>query len=235
VASFKVMWPENLKRWRSVNTSYPFSFVVAHNSTNATLRFETKWKERAKNLTTYRLEKIKVEPLKRIPTLRLKQEEKAWGSFFVGVPDSSQEAWQKIFLAHPDRFLKRVSDMCSGNADRKKYLIAQLSTGRVLTESLYHDMSLDPNSPNLQQELRRIACVRELALGDFFTAKERHDIFDIKKLTNEVRAIRMISSIGGCCRSKNYAPLNKTKMRLIAYLRMINTDESHRLAIEMEK
>jgi len=235
VASLNFKWNEHSNRCKSVDTTYPFSFIVSHNKTNAVLRFRTIWKEESKNVTTYYIENLKVEPLKKIPSLNLKKEELAWNSFFVSAPDGAQKAWQEVYSAHPEQFMKRISDMQEGDKKRKKYLIAQLSKGRVLTESLYREITFDSNTSDLKEQLHRIACLRELALGRFFTPEEYSESFKVKDGSNEALALHSIASLGSFSNHKKYLPLRKINMRLISYLRMINTDESHRLAIELEK
>jgi len=235
VASLNFKWVAHSNQCKSVDTTYSFSFIVSHQKTNAVLRFRTIWKEEPENVTTYYIENLEVKPVKKLPSLDPKKEEEAWNSFFVGVPDAAQKAWQEVYSAYPKQFIKRVSDMQKGDEKRKKYLISELSKGRVLTESLYREVTFDPNISDLKGQLHRIACLRELALGRFFTVEEYATSFKIKEGSNEALALHSVASLGRFSRHKKFLPLQKINMRLISYLRMINTDESHRLAVELEK
>jgi hypothetical protein len=88
----------------------------------------------------------------------------------------------------------------------------------------------------LKQQVHRILCLRELAFGNFMDADQRSDIWAATEMTDQTVALRKVCSLGGCCSPKwDCAPLQKTRMRLAAYLGMINTEESLALKKELER
>lgn len=221
----------------SVDSTYTFSFIIPHSVKAATLQFGTDWREEPGEGTTYRIENLTVEPRRNIPRLNPKKEAKAWLTFFSGSPDASQMAWQKIYATHPDKLIARVKDLINGDEARKYYLIAQLEQGRIPTEALYQEVSLDPNAKDFKQQVHRILCLRELALGrNFLNEKDRYDFWRPSEFTEQAKSLRKICSIGGgCSPMRDCAPLQKARMRLSSYLTMINTEESLKLAKELEE
>lgn len=219
----------------SVDSTYKLAFIIPHDGDVATLQFGTIWKEESENTTTYKLENLKIKPLKKLPTLNSKEEEKAWLSFFSGSPDASQKAWQEIYVTHPDRLIERAEALINGDEKRKVYLLDQIAKGSIPTESLYQEVSIDPNARDLKQQVHRILCLRELAFGNFLSSKDRQDAWNAVDLSEKMKSLRKVCSIGGCSPNRDCTPLEKVRMRLSSYLRMINTEESLRLAKELDQ
>lgn len=219
----------------STDSTYQFSFVIPHSRSEATLQFGTMWQEESISVATYKLEDVKVEPLKRIPRLNSKQEKKAWLSFFSGSPDASQQAWQQIYATHPEKFMERVKALVDGDEERKQYLLKQLEYGRIPSEALYREVCLDPSARDMKQQSHRILCLRELSLGQrYVTPDDRYAFWRPDEFTEKTLALRKVSSFGGCAPKRNCTPLKKASMRLSSYLRMINTEESLKLAEQID-
>lgn len=216
----------------SVDSSYKFCFTVQHAKDSATLKFGTIWKETPESTSTYKIEGVEVEALKKTPALNLKKENMAWRTFFAESADASQQAWQKIYATHPENFIERVSAMVAGDEQRKNYLVEQISQGYTPTECLFRDVDYDINAKDLRQQINRVLCLRELALGrKFFSSEERSEIRNATDLSWKMKSLRKVNLVGFCMFPiKKCIPLQRARMRIYSYLKMINTEESIKLA-----
>lgn len=218
----------------AMDSSYTFRFVIPHNKESVQVHFGTIWNEELESVATYRLENVQLKLLKKIPALDAKAEAKAWSTFFSGFPEASQQGWENIYTTHPNKLTERVEALLRGDKERKEYLVEQLKEGNVPSKALFLEVDSNPFAKDLNEQLHRILCLRELALGrKFMSREERVEIWDAPRSFSENRVLSRV-----CSRQsygpKGCVPLQKAQMRLASYLRMINTEKSLKLAEELD-
>ena len=205
-------------RKKSVDSTYKFRFFTKHTSSEAELGFLVNWEEDASS-SSYWVENLRIKPLTTAPALSEEAEEKAWQTMLSSDAAAAQKSWATIFTAHPDLYLKRVQSLVTTNQTRRKWLIKQLSKGPTPVESLIRPVTLPPTQKNAAETHQRIALLRELALShDPYSETRRY--ISPKEYTPSVQAIR------AACYANKGLEVRRIKMRVSAYLRMLQSKKA---------
>ena len=211
---------------RPCSTSYTFSFVVPHSSTDATLEF-TNLCDDPKNDQSFALDDVCVEALDTLPALSEADVERAWQILLTGSPAAALLAGSE-FLAHPQELLRHCRELVKADPSRVKKLLERLDTGTTRSESLFADM--EPGD-----DQARIAALRELTLmpGDLWTNRQQRDAFDAThpQLARTWQNWIYVMYEKGALSS---TPLVRSAMRLAAWLRQNGTPEAAKMADAIE-
>jgi len=187
---------------KSVDSTYRFHFLVKHASPNAELSFFVNWEEDTSS-SSYWID-----------------EETAWQAILSSDAVAAQKSWATFFAVHPDLYVKRVQSLVITDPSRRKWIVKKLKEGPIPVESLIRPVDPTSQDPEqLKNTRQRIALLRELAIShDPYSQTSSY--LSPKKYTQAARAIRV------ACFANKGLEVRRIKMRISAYLRMIQSDKS---------